>query len=80
MTAEIVPLELLPAGAAAHIDQLLGDAESIHRLQEMGLRVGTAVEMVQPGTPCIVRLSGQKLCIREGNLFQVLVRTKEAAP
>lgn len=76
---ELLPLQFLPSGQSARIDQFLGDAESVHRLQEMGLHVGDQVEMVQSGSPCIVRLHGHKLCIRDGNLFQVLVRTKEVA-
>ena len=38
-------------------------------------RNGIIVEMVQPGSPCIVKLMGNKLCIRDANLHQVLVRT-----
>ena len=76
---DLLPLELLPPGQCARIDQLLGDPASVHRLHEMGLNVGDHVEMIQPGSPCIVRLRGHKLCIRDGNLFQVLVRTKEVA-
>ena len=71
---DLIPLELLPAGQSAHVDQLMGDDASIHRLHEMGLRQGILVEMVQPGSPCIVKLMGNKLCIRDANLFQVLVR------
>lgn len=71
---ELIPLELLPAGHRAYVDQLVGDNDSIHRLQEMGLRQGITVEMVQPGSPCIVKLMGNKLCIRDANLYQVMVR------
>lgn len=71
---DLIPLQLLPAGHRGCIDQLVGDAESVHRLSEMGLRRGIDVEMVQPGSPCIVKLLGSNLCIRDANLFQVLVR------
>jgi ferrous iron transport protein A len=79
VTHDLLPLQMLPVGQVASIDQVLGDSDSIHRLEEMGLRVGDDVEMVQSGTPCIVRLRGHKLCLRDGNLFQVLVRKKEVA-
>jgi ferrous iron transport protein A len=72
--SDLIPLELLPAGQRAYVDQLMGDDDNIHRLQEMGLRHGIIVEMVQPGSPCIVKLMGNKLCIRDANLYQVLVR------
>jgi hypothetical protein len=39
------------------------------------MRAGSVIEMVQAGTPCIVRLSGHKLCFRQGEAFNVLVRT-----
>ena len=79
VTHDLLPLQLLPVGQVASVDQVLGDSDSIHRLEEMGLRVGDDVEMVQSGTPCIVRLRGHKLCLRDGNLFQVLVRKTEVA-
>ena len=79
MSENVLPLHLLPPGDVAHIDQLLGDDAGVHRLEEMGLRVGSEVEMIRSGTPCIVKLSGHTLCIRAGNLFQVLVRRGNVA-
>ncbi len=79
MTDELLPLQLLTPGQSGCIDQLVGDVDSVHRLHEMGLRVGDPIEMLQSGSPCIVRLRGHKLCIRDGNLFQVLVRMKVVA-
>ena len=49
------------------------------RLEELGLRVGRRVEMIQPGTPCIVRLEGAKLCVRHGADCHILVRPGAAA-
>jgi hypothetical protein len=37
------------------------------------------VEMVQPGSPCIIRLDGQKFCFRADELVQVLVRSGSPA-
>jgi ferrous iron transport protein A len=71
---ELIPLQLLAAGQTARVDQLLGAPADVHRLQEMGLCQGTVVEMVQPGSPCIIKLAGSKLCLRDANLFQVLVQ------
>lgn len=70
---DLIPLKLLPAGATGRIAQLLGSSHEVHRLEELGLRPGTAVEVVQAGSPCIIRLSGHKLCFRESDLFSVLV-------
>ncbi len=71
---DIVPLNLLRTGQWALVDQILGQPDVIHRLQELGLRGGVSVEMVQSGSPCIIRLGSQKLCLRTDELISVLVR------
>jgi Fe2+ transport system protein FeoA len=76
---EVIPLPLLRPGQRAMIDQLMGRADDVHRLEELGLRVGAAVEMVQAGTPCIVALNGAKLCFRGCEATSVLVKLGEVA-
>ncbi len=75
-----VPLEFLLSGQTGCIGQLIGSAEEVHRLEELGLRAGRRVEMVQTGSPCIVRIEGQKLCFREAGKFRVLVDLGDPAP
>lgn len=70
----LMPLRSLSPGNSAEIGQLLGDPQHVHRLEELGLRVGTKIEMVQSGDPCIIRLSGTKLCIRENEALSVFVQ------
>jgi Fe2+ transport system protein FeoA len=70
----LIPLQYLGAGESACVDQLVGASDLVHRLQEMGLRAGATVEMVQPGVPCIIKLSGSKLCFRDAEACNVLVR------
>ncbi|CAN5878760.1 hypothetical protein BH23PLA1_BH23PLA1_25000 [soil metagenome] len=77
---ELVPLVLLRAGQTASVGEVLGGGDVVHRLQEMGLRLGAAVEMVRPGSPCIIRLEGQKLCVRSEEMAGVLVRLGVATP
>ena len=77
--SELFPLELLASGQTATVAQLLGDRDHVHRLEEMGLRIGAKVEMVQSGSPCIIRLGGAKLCFRDSELLQVLVDIGDAA-
>jgi ferrous iron transport protein A len=72
------PLQMLPAGQHALIDQLVGGPDEVHRLQELGMRVGTSIEMLQSGTPCIVKLDGARLAFRDHEGFRVLVRLGEA--
>lgn len=71
---ELIPLRCLRSGQTAEVGQLVGDPQQVHRLQELGLRQGTKVEMVQAGSPCIIRTSGTKLCFRQSDAIGVLVR------
>lgn len=70
----LVPVGQLAAGASAVVAAVVGGAELVHRLHEMGLRHGAWIEMVQPGSPCIVKLDQQKLGFRSDELLSVLVR------
>jgi Fe2+ transport system protein FeoA len=76
----LIPLSLLAAGQVAQVDQLLGCADDVHRLRELGIARGAQLEMIQPGSPCIVRLAGSKLCLRDASLFQILVQPLVPAP
>jgi Fe2+ transport system protein FeoA len=68
-----VPLHLLEPGQKARISRILGSPDDVHRLREFGLCDGVQVEMFRPGTPCILRVAGNKVCLRAGELLQVLV-------
>ena len=70
---DLVPLTYLRNGQSAIVGQVLGRTDLVHRLEEMGLRGGATVEMVQTGTPCIIRLGGHKLCFRADEATAVLV-------
>lgn len=71
---DAIPLQLLANGQAGAIAAVVGKCESVHRLHEMGLREGAEVEMIQPGSPCIIRLGEHRLCMRADDLVSVLVR------
>jgi ferrous iron transport protein A len=70
---QLIPLSLMAAGQIAQVGQVLGKPEQVHRLEELGLRGGTTIEMVQTGSPCIIRLGNHKLCFRPDELTSVLV-------
>jgi ferrous iron transport protein A len=53
---------------------VLGQPAEVHRLEEIGLRGGTNVQMIRPGSPCIIRLAGNRLCLRADELVSVMVR------
>lgn len=69
----VIPLDLLAAGEHGHIHELDGPPELIHRLAEMGLRIGAAVSMVQPGSPCILAVGNHRFSIRIDDCATVLV-------
>ncbi len=71
---DLIPLNLLSPGQCANVGAVTGLPEQVHRLEELGLRSGATVEMVQSGRSCIIRLAGHKLCLRADELLQVLVR------
>lgn len=70
---DLIPLSLLRAGQTARVGQVLGLPDQVHRLEELGLRGGTTIEMLQSGSPCIIRLGNHKLCFRCDELTSVLV-------
>lgn len=73
---ELILLGLLSAGQTAVVESVVGGADDVHRLREIGLRDGATVQMLQPGNPCLVRLGSQKLGLRSEALSTVLVRTE----
>lgn len=72
-TATVVPLDLLHADEEAHIVELLGNCQHIHRLEEMGLQAGTRVRMVRPGAPCLLAIDGKRISLRLDGLTEILV-------
>jgi Fe2+ transport system protein FeoA len=78
MNHDFFPLQMLSVGQRAEVVELFGAPADVVRLQELGLRTGQTVEMVQAGSPCIVRLDGHKLCFRDSDCFGVLVRLGDA--
>jgi len=69
----LIPLHLLGPGNSGKVASLYGDAGEVLRLQELGLCQGATVGMVRNGSPCIIRLGEQTLCLRTDGPLQVLV-------
>ncbi|MDZ4656760.1 MAG: FeoA family protein [Bythopirellula sp.] len=70
---DLHPLSLLRAGDLAEVQSVMGSAELVRHLAEIGLRLGTRLEMIRPGTTCILRIEGAKLCVRCDELLRILV-------
>lgn len=70
----MIPLALLGVGQNAEVAQVIGLPAHVHRLEELGIRSGTRLQMVQAGSPCIVGLAGSRLCFRQADALAVLVK------
>jgi ferrous iron transport protein A len=64
---------MLQRGRRAQIAEIVGGEEQVQRIKELGLQPGVTLEMIRPGSPCIVRMQGHTLCIRGNELLNVLV-------
>jgi ferrous iron transport protein A len=67
----------MSAGQRATLADIVGQPEQVQRLKELGFHQGVNLEMVRSGSPCIVRLGGNKLCIRGNELLNVLVECED---
>lgn len=68
----LVPLDMLKAGEWAEVASVSGDASWVGRLAELGVREGSRVCLLQPGTTCLLQVGGCKLCLRgqeSANIF-----------
>jgi ferrous iron transport protein A len=71
------PLSSLPAGKAARVAEIKVSPESRSRLMEMGLLVGTPVELVRfapLGDPVEIKVRGYHLTLRKHEAEQIWVR------
>lgn len=75
--SQIIPLSLMRTGDAGQICDLQGEHDFIARLEEMGLREGVVIRMLQPGTPCIVGLGEQRLSFRGSEILELMVELVE---
>jgi ferrous iron transport protein A len=73
------PLDCLHSGEWAEIAEVSGEAKWVARLAELGIRVGTLVKILQPGSPCLLEVDGCRLSLRLDYDLQILVRTAAIA-
>jgi ferrous iron transport protein A len=76
---DLLPITSLLPGQVAEVRQIVGRPEQVRRLEELGVRSGVALEMIQMGRPCIVRVGTTKLCFRDGEMCSVLVAARKSA-
>ncbi|HUD47324.1 MAG TPA: FeoA family protein [Candidatus Baltobacteraceae bacterium] len=77
MSAESLPLTSLKIGGAATVCEIKLRPEHRGRLLEMGLLVGTSVQLVRfapLGDPVEIKVRGYHLTLRRQDAEQILVR------
>ena len=81
MAAESQPLTSLAVGSAATVTEIKISSESRSRLMEMGLLVGTPVELIRfapLGDPVEIKVRGYNLTLRKHDAEQIWVRPRAA--
>ncbi len=73
VASQTLPLELLTAGEQGIVAHIEGDPGLVNRLEEMGLRSGTRVRMIRPGSPCILDVHHQRFSFRLDDHVTVFV-------
>jgi ferrous iron transport protein A len=75
----ILPIEFLAPGAWADVTEVNGEPAWVCRMAELGVRSGCRLQVIRPGTPCLLNVGGCRLCLRTESCMQVLVRPVAAA-
>jgi Fe2+ transport system protein FeoA len=82
MSDTIQPLTSVPLGTNATVAQINVAPENRPRLMEMGLLVGTRVELIRfapMGDPVEIKVRGYNLTLRRHEAQNILVRTGDAS-
>jgi ferrous iron transport protein A len=70
----LLPLELLHSGACAVVEHVDGQPDWVGRLAALGIRHGCRLEVVRPGSPCLLQIDGCRLCLRGDEGCRIFVR------
>ena len=60
----LFPLEGLRSGAWAEVAEVGGEPAWVARLAELGIRAGSRLQVLQPGSPCLLRIGTARLSLR----------------
>ena len=70
----LLPLEMLGPGEWGEVHTVTGEPGWVGRLAELGIHSGSQVQVVQPGSPCLLNVAGCRLSLRGECACQVFVR------
>jgi Fe2+ transport system protein FeoA len=83
MAANAQPLTSVTIGSTATVAEINVPSAARPRLMEMGLLVGTQIELVRfapMGDPVEIKVRGYNLTLRRQEAEQILVRPRDAKP
>jgi ferrous iron transport protein A len=63
---------MLSSGVWADVAEVQGESGWVSRMAELGLRAGSRLKVLQPGSPCLLEVGGSRLSLRSNS--QILVR------
>jgi ferrous iron transport protein A len=69
----MLPLDLLEQDEQARVVEIDGPVETVHRLDEMGLRPDVIIRVIKAGSPCILAIGEIRLSFRPADDLVVLV-------
>ncbi|HEV2947109.1 MAG TPA: FeoA family protein [Gemmataceae bacterium] len=72
MGSQLLPIEMLSSGVWADVAEVQGESGWVSRMAELGLRAGSRLKVLQPGSPCLLEVGGSRLSLRSN--LQILVR------
>ena len=73
--SDVLPFDCLQRGQCGRVCDLAGDSCQIQRLYEMGIQPGVIVQMLQPGSPCLVCIEGRRYSLRLDAGLEILVES-----
>jgi Fe2+ transport system protein FeoA len=71
---DLLPLEFLDAGEWADVAEISGEPGWVSRLEELGVRTGSRLHVLQQGIPCMFQIGGTRLSLRGTDAMHILVR------
>jgi ferrous iron transport protein A len=73
-TFPLLPLEYIPAGEWAEVENVTGEPLWVNRMAELGLRAGIRLQVVRQGSPCLLQIGCSRLSLRNHASAQIWVR------
>jgi len=62
--SESMPLELLNCNEWADVTDVQGEPAWVGRMQELGVREGSRLKVLQKGSPCLLQIGESRLSVR----------------